>query len=270
MEEDKSRGTSKRRKTNDNSNVNYSLFHKSVIWVNGKDSNNNHSKQFTQQNEKENKNVPSASTRDNAQNLSHSNTNSNANHDVSYPSSKRNASTTHLSNSKRNCTSNRSKDQGHPFLNRPPQRALYVDYGESERRNGVNAPNKVYINNSLKNTYTGNTSCRKNSKQQQNKVGLSSNEYTNYKVTTENRTTYDHARELNRMWNIYVDELLGLTKTEELPQDTINDMELNGAEIEIHKSRCASYIGIKGIIILETQNVMIRNGPNSKVQNKKG
>ncbi|GAB67280.1 hypothetical protein PCYB_113010 [Plasmodium cynomolgi strain B] len=263
MEEDTSGGTSKRRKTNDPSHAIYSLFQKKVSRVNVNDSNNNHSKQSTQQNEKANKNLPSASTRDNAQNLSHLNTNSNTNQDVSYPSNKRNASNTHPSNSKRKCTNNRSKDQDHPFLNRQPERALYVDYGETEKKNCVNLPSKIFIKDSLKNTYTDNTSCNRNSKQQQNKVGLSSNEYTNYKVTTENRTTYDHARKLNCMWNIYVNELLDLTNTEELPQETINDMELNGAEIEIHKSRCASYIGIKGIIILETQNVMIRNELNS-------
>ncbi|EDL46561.1 hypothetical protein PVIIG_01048 [Plasmodium vivax India VII] len=265
MEEDTSRGTSKRRKTNDSSNANHSLLHKNLGRVSGSDSNNNHPKQFTQQNKKTNKNVPPASTPDNAQNSSHFNTNPSANQNVSHPSNKRNASSTQMNSSKRKCTSNRLNDGDHPFLKRPPERALYVDYGETERKNCVNVPSRIHLSDSLKNTYTDNTSFKRNQKEQQNKVGLSSNEYTNYKVTTENSTTYDHARRLNYMWNVYVDELLGLTNTEELPLDTINDMELNGAEIEIHKSRCASYIGIKGIIILETQNAFKIVTPKNKV-----
>ncbi|KJP85194.1 hypothetical protein AK88_05173 [Plasmodium fragile] len=265
MEEDTSGGTSKRRKPNGNNNTNYSLFHKNVSRLSGNDANNSHPKQLTQKNEKTNKNMPSASIRNNAQNVPPLNTNSNAKQDVSYPNIKRNVSNTHMSNSKRMCTNNRSEDQGHPFLNRLPERSLCVDYSETERRNSANAPSKIFIKDSLKNTYADNTRASKNSKQKQHKVGLSSNEYTTYKVTTENRTTYDHARKLNDMWNIYVDELLDLTKTEELPQDTINDMELNGAEIEIHKSRCASYIGIKGIIILETQNAFKIVTPKNKV-----
>ncbi|ANQ08856.1 Uncharacterized protein PCOAH_00034050 [Plasmodium coatneyi] len=265
MEEDTSRGNSKRRKTKDNSNANYILLNKNANRVSGNESNNNHSKKLTQQNEKANKNVPSASTRNKSQNLPHLNTNSNANQDILQLNIKRNASNTQLSNSKRNHASNRSTDQGHPFLHRKPGRALYVDNGEMDMRNYVNPSSKIFITNSLKNTYTDNSNSNRSSKQKQHKVGLSSNEYTNYKVTTENTTTYDHARKLNHMWNIYVDELLGLTNTQELPQDTINDMELNGAEIEIHKSRCASYIGIKGIIILETQNAFKIVTPKNKV-----
>ncbi|CAA9989047.1 ribonuclease P protein subunit p29, putative [Plasmodium knowlesi strain H] len=263
MEEDTSRGNSKRRKTNDNSNANYTLLPKNINWLSGNDASNNHSKQLPQQNEKAKKNVLSASSRNNSQNLSHVNTKSNANQDVSYPSMKRNSSNIQLNNSKRNCTSDLSKDQGHPFLKRYPGRSIYVDHGEM--RNYANQHSKIFLKNSLKNTYADNTGRNRNPKQKQNKVGLSSNEYTNYKVTTENTTSYDHAKKLNYMWNIYVDELLSLTNTEELPQDTINDMELNGAEIEIHKSRCASYIGIKGIIILETQNAFKIVTPKNKV-----
>ncbi|EAA22189.1 hypothetical protein [Plasmodium yoelii yoelii] len=95
-----------------------------------------------------------------------------------------------------------------------------------------------------------------NSNKKLNNIGLSSNEYTNYNVVSE-KNSYEHAKKINELWNIYVNELLELTNNNELSLETINEMELNGAYVEVHKSRCSSYIGIKGIIILETQNVII-------------
>ncbi|CXI65474.1 ribonuclease P protein subunit p29, putative [Plasmodium berghei] len=118
---------------------------------------------------------------------------------------------------------------------------------------------KIFLKNNIKDRVEA-----YNSNKKLNNIGLSSNEYTNYNVVSE-KNSYDHAKKINELWNIYVNELLELTNNNELSLETINEMELNGAYVEIHKSRCSSYIGIKGIILLETQNGFKIITPNSKV-----
>ncbi|GAW81752.1 ribonuclease P protein subunit p29 [Plasmodium gonderi] len=264
MEQDTLNEITKKRKTNESTNVSYYTHGNNFNRKYSNGINKNHSWQFNQQSYRPNKNdyfLPSS----NFPNLTYINKNSYVAQTASYGNNKRNLNDNSNSNSNRNCNNRGPQYLTHPFINKIPEDHCRLDCIISEKKNNVNIPTKIFIKESLKNTYAYVTDKKKNTKHQYNKVGLSSNEYTDYNVTTGNCTSYEHAKKLNSMWNIYVNELLDLTKTEELPIDTINDMELNGAEIEIHKSRCSPYVGIKGIIILETQNAFKIVTPKNRV-----
>ncbi|CRH00858.1 conserved Plasmodium protein, unknown function [Plasmodium relictum] len=160
----------------------------------------------------------------------------------------------------------KNKFMVHPFLNKNSRDSSYLTDNELNKAFELELPSKIFINESLKNNYNDDASMKKKTKKQRiDKVGLSSNEYNTYKVETQHNISYEDAEKLNQLWNIYINELLELSNNNELSLDTINDIELNGAYIEIHKSRCSTYIGIKGIIVLETHNSFKIITPNNKV-----
>ncbi|CAD2095520.1 ribonuclease P protein subunit p29, putative [Plasmodium vinckei lentum] len=147
----------------------------------------------------------------------------------------------------------------HPFIKNGVTLDSDWEDKELKKKFDLYEPQKVFLKSSIKDraeTY--------NSNKKLNNIGLSSNEYTNFNVISE-KNSYEHAKKINELWNIYVNELFELTNNKELSLETINEMELNGAYVEIHKSRCSSYVGIKGIIILETQNGFKIITPNNKV-----
>lgn len=98
-----------------------------------------------------------------------------------------------------------------------------------------------------------------------NDYGLSSSEYYVYNIQSTKQTTYEDAIILNELWNTYVNELTESTHSHNLSASTIYEMELNGAYLEIHKSYCATYIGIKGIVLLETVNSFKMITPENKI-----
>ncbi|CRG93856.1 conserved Plasmodium protein, unknown function [Plasmodium gallinaceum] len=154
----------------------------------------------------------------------------------------------------------------HPFLNKSSKDKPDFTDDELNKAFELELPSKIFISESLKNNYADDINMKKKMKKQRtDKVGLSSNEYNSYKVEIQSNVSYEHAKKLHQLWNIYVNELLELSSNNELSLDTINDMELNGAYVEIHKSRCSTYIGIKGIIVLETQNSFKIITPKNKV-----
>lgn len=98
-----------------------------------------------------------------------------------------------------------------------------------------------------------------------NDYGLSSSDYYVYNIQTTKQTTYEDAIILNELWNTYVNELTESMHSHTLSASTIYEMELNGAYLEIHKSYCATYIGIKGIVLLETVNAFKMITPQNKI-----
>ncbi|SOV21783.1 ribonuclease P protein subunit p29, putative [Plasmodium sp. DRC-Itaito] len=155
----------------------------------------------------------------------------------------------------------------HPFLN---EKGKNVDYSDSEfhimKDIDLDIPNKIYIHDNLKDIYNDDMNKIKQRKDpHMNKSGLSANEYRTYKITSPDNISYENAEKLNKLWNIYINELIQLSNNNELSLDAINDLELNGAYIEVHKSRCSTYVGQRGIIILETHNSFKIVTPKNKV-----
>ncbi|VWU49994.1 ribonuclease P protein subunit p29, putative [Hepatocystis sp. ex Piliocolobus tephrosceles] len=148
----------------------------------------------------------------------------------------------------------------HPFINQETTVDICDDLKNYFKDHDIYKYASVIINSKFsKPPYNVNNNINKIGKN-----GLTSNEYTKVNVLNEKSMSYEYAIQLNKLWNIYVDELIKITNKHELDLSTINDMELNGAKIEIHKSRCATYIGLKGIILLETQQSFKIITPNNK------
>ncbi|CDO63463.1 conserved Plasmodium protein, unknown function [Plasmodium reichenowi] len=155
----------------------------------------------------------------------------------------------------------------HPFLKEKEKNAESLDSEYDIMRDlELDIPNKIYIHDNLKDIYNDDMNKLKHRKDpHMNKLGLSANEYRTYKITSPNNISYENAEKLNKLWNIYINELIELSNDKELSLDAINDIELNGAYIEVHKSRCSTYIGQRGIIILETHNSFKIVTPKNKV-----
>ncbi|SBS85179.1 ribonuclease P protein subunit p29, putative [Plasmodium ovale] len=154
----------------------------------------------------------------------------------------------------------------HPFINYNPPKFTTASDAQNKEELELKAPPRIFLQKNLPSEKSVIRMEKENMIQQKkDKAGLSSREYTKYNVRTENDTSYEHARKLNILWSVYVCELLDVTNSKELSLDTINEMEFNGAQIEIHKSRCATYIGIKGIVILETQYAFKIVTPDNKI-----
>lgn len=91
-------------------------------------------------------------------------------------------------------------------------------------------------------------------KEKEKRYGLSVSETERFKIGSSTKISYEDARKLNELWNLYVDEIIRVTNSNELSLETVAELDLNGAYIEIHKSYCATYLGLKGIVLLETLN----------------
>ncbi|SBT79649.1 ribonuclease P protein subunit p29, putative [Plasmodium malariae] len=244
MGENTSTEINKKRKTDDNKHINYYSQGKNLHRKNEKSSNNIYYKKSNKQDDKCSKNLKLSLYGKNISPSFSLNKNSNANVTESKSNIKiyvaSNINSNNVNQNCRNCSRGKTLD--------------------------LEMPSKIFISKSLKNDSSYNMDKKKTTQQLKiEKVGLSSNEYSSYNVPAENNTSYEHARKLNELWNIYVNELLELRNSKELSLETINDMELNGACVEIHKSRCSTYIGIKGIIVLETQNSFKIITPKNRV-----
>lgn len=66
---------------------------------------------------------------------------------------------------------------------------------------------------------------------------------------------FQHAQELHKLWLQYVSEILSKQNTAQTIARTLALCDLQGAQIEVIQSTCASYVGIAGIIVRETQHV---------------
>ncbi|CAC9696355.1 ribonuclease P protein subunit p29, putative [Plasmodium sp. DRC-Itaito] len=154
----------------------------------------------------------------------------------------------------------------HPFLNEKEKNIQSLNNEFDIIRDlELDMPNKIFIHDNLKDIYNDDMNKLKHRKDpHMNKFGLSANEYRAYKITSPDNISYENAEKLNKLWNVYINELIELSNNE-LSLDLINDLELNGAYIEVHKSRCSTYIGQRGIIILETQNSFKVVTPKNKV-----
>ncbi|XP_073971747.1 ribonuclease P/MRP subunit POP4 [Rhodnius prolixus] len=71
---------------------------------------------------------------------------------------------------------------------------------------------------------------------------------------------------LNQLWNQYIENLLGLQSSgldgafsnctpEEITQQMLK-ADFHGAVMEVHKSTCPNLVGINGIVVFETRNVI--------------
>ncbi|SBS98049.1 hypothetical protein PMALA_062170, partial [Plasmodium malariae] len=260
MGENTSTEINKKRKTDDNKHINYYSQGKNLHRKNEKSSNNIYYKKSNKQDDKCSKNLKLSLYGKNISPSFSLNKNSNANVTESKSNINiyvpNNINSNNVNQNCRNCSRGKeNKFTNHPFLSKKPRDYSSSVDSELDKTLDLEMPSKIFISKSLKNDSSYNMDKKKTTQQPKiEKVGLSSNEYSSYNVPAENNTSYEHARKLNELWNIYVNELLELTNSKELSLDTINDMELNGACVEIHKSRCSTYIGIKGIIVLETQN----------------
>lgn len=100
---------------------------------------------------------------------------------------------------------------------------------------------------------------------QKTTYGFSTSDYYLYNIKPVKNTTYEDAKILNQLWNTYIDELTETLSSDIFLPSVICELELNGAYLEIHKSYCATYVGIKGIVLLETVNAFKMITPQSKI-----
>eukprot|EP00371_Babesia_bovis_P002407 XP_001611054.1 hypothetical protein [Babesia bovis T2Bo] len=66
---------------------------------------------------------------------------------------------------------------------------------------------------------------------------------------------YEHAILLHNLWTEYVTDVLGKHTQPAHIARSLALCDLQGAIIDIQSSQCPSYVGVKGIILTETQNV---------------
>lgn len=95
------------------------------------------------------------------------------------------------------------------------------------------------------------------------------------------KLTYKDVLPLHKLWTGYMKELLGINKFSEIkpkmnPADSnyenftqhIMRADFHGAMITVFESKCASYVRVKGIIIVETKNIFRIISENNKVRCK--
>lgn len=80
------------------------------------------------------------------------------------------------------------------------------------------------------------------------------------------KMTYAEALPLHRLWKGYIKEHLSLRNGDNIPQiydpgyDTFQKLlcktDLHGAKITVKKSKCSTFVGISGIVIMDTKNVL--------------
>lgn len=84
-----------------------------------------------------------------------------------------------------------------------------------------------------------------------------------YNIPTKS-LKYDDLLDLHKLWKGYIKEQLNLNENSKIPDisdikyDNFSKLlvktDLHGAKINVIKSHCPSYIGLNGIIILDTKN----------------
>jgi ribonuclease P protein subunit POP4 len=83
-------------------------------------------------------------------------------------------------------------------------------------------------------------------------------------ISFKNQLKYDEVYPLNRLWLSYIKNLLGITSFTNIPRspdhpnwENINQQlmkaDFHGANITIYKSRCASLVGLTGIVVQDTK-----------------
>jgi len=83
-------------------------------------------------------------------------------------------------------------------------------------------------------------------------------------ISFKNQLKYNEVYPLNRLWLSYIKNLLGITSFSNIPKspddpnwENINQQlmkaDFHGANITIYKSRCASLVGLTGIVVQDTK-----------------
>lgn len=92
------------------------------------------------------------------------------------------------------------------------------------------------------------------------------NKKTNFKPKTRNltvtNTSYSSYQGLRNLWNEYMKELLESEKSKpqhdiQFIQDMLLKADFHGAVFEVVESKCPSHKGIKGTVVMETQNTFV-------------
>ncbi|EDV96858.1 ribonuclease P protein subunit p29 [Drosophila grimshawi] len=87
---------------------------------------------------------------------------------------------------------------------------------------------------------------------------------------------YEQALPLHRLWRGYMREHLDLEEGDELPQvhekryeefsRQLVKMDLHGAKLRVMQSKCSTLVGLNGICVMETKNVLKLLGEDHKVR----
>lgn len=97
---------------------------------------------------------------------------------------------------------------------------------------------------------------------------LTRREYTKLGLHTlpTRQMKYEDVLPLHRLWKGYMKEHLGLNEGDEVPQvyqpgyDAFSKLlvktDLHGSKMSVIKSRCSTLVGISGIVVMDTKNVL--------------
>lgn len=87
---------------------------------------------------------------------------------------------------------------------------------------------------------------------------------------------YDEARPLHRLWKGYVKEHLGLREGDQVPQvydpgyDAFSKLlvktDLHGAKMRVIQTKCPTLLGLSGIVVLDTKNVLKLLGKDDRLR----
>lgn len=71
---------------------------------------------------------------------------------------------------------------------------------------------------------------------------------------------------MNDLWREYIDDLLGGKYTENNIQNKLLKADFHGAKILVWKAKCDGYIGLKGIVVHDTQRTFRIITPDNEVK----
>ncbi|XP_075160252.1 ribonuclease P/MRP subunit POP4 [Haematobia irritans] len=107
---------------------------------------------------------------------------------------------------------------------------------------------------------------------------LTRREYTKLGLHTlpTRQMKYSEAMPLHHLWKGYMKEHLGLSEGDKIPEvydagyDAFSKLlvktDLHGAKISVLKSKCSTLVGISGIVVMDTKNVLKILGKDDRLR----
>lgn len=87
---------------------------------------------------------------------------------------------------------------------------------------------------------------------------------------------YEQALPLHKLWRGYIREHLDLKEGEQVPQlhekrydefsRQLVKMDLHGAKLRVHQSKCPTLVGLNGICVMDTKNILKLLGEDHRVR----